>query len=58
MLDFHYDEQRDILTVEGINYSGEMFREFGIHGLELGTAFQLIERHDGAIILERLGSVH
>lgn len=40
-LKFKYDLRNDILEVEGIKYSGELFRKWGIGGMETGTFFKI-----------------
>ena len=47
-LNFSYDPVNDILTVEGIKYSGEMFRMLGFQ-LMVGGHFSLDERYDGIL---------
>lgn len=52
-LSFAYDEQRDELTVEGMKYSGQLFRAFAgtddSVGLSLHTPFIIRRREDGVI---------
>lgn len=52
MLDFSYDRARDILTVEGIKYSGEFFRCFA-ESIPLKSWFRIIERGDGVIAISK-----
>jgi hypothetical protein len=52
-LSFSYDGERDVLTVEGMAYSGQLFRAFagtddGV-GLSLHTPFIIRRRDDGVI---------
>lgn len=54
-LSFQYDAHLDILTVEGIRYSGSLFRGLGIGAI--GTAFRLTERRDGVVTLQTLEGV-
>ena len=54
MLDFSYDAEHDILTVEGLQYTGELFRSWSAHGLPLFAIFRLINRENTCITLERL----
>ena len=51
-LRFSYDAKADVLTIEGLRYSGDLFRAWG-HELRLGEHHSLIERRDGVITLER-----
>ena len=52
-LNFHYDEFTDILTVEGIRYSGRVFREWSKHGLKVNEPFFIFRRKDGVLDLGR-----
>jgi hypothetical protein len=39
-LRFEYDELADVLTVEGVNFSGDFFRAFAVHvGLTLTSRY-------------------
>ena len=51
-LEFSYNAEHDIITIEGINYSGEMFRAFG--SIKLNTPFQIISRENGSITVQQL----
>lgn len=44
---YEYDEQRDVLTVEGVQYAGELFRSFGM--LPPGTVLRIDKREDGVL---------
>lgn len=50
-LNFNYDNQTDVLTVEGIGYSGDMFRDLGFH-LMIGEKILFSSREDGVLVLE------
>jgi hypothetical protein len=57
-LSFEYDEQRDVLIVEGNKYAADLFRAFaGTLGdgtlLPLGQLFRLVRRENETIVLER-----
>ena len=45
-LQYEYDENLDIMTIEGVRYSGEFFRAFSPGGMARGTFFEL-ERLSG-----------
>ncbi len=45
-LSFAYDPEHDILTVEGVRYSGALFREWSKHGMEVGQLFMLQARSE------------
>lgn len=46
-----YDERNDILEVEGIKYSGHVFRYFGL-GTVPGSWIRIIKREDGVAVVE------
>lgn len=50
-LNYQYDAQTDVLTIEGIRYSGTLFRQLG-GLLPLHTQFVITSRGDGVIVLE------
>ena len=51
-----YDAGYDVLTVEGIRYAGDLFRQFGRFA-KPGTVFQFVERNDGVVTLVNVDSV-
>lgn len=51
-LKFSYDEESDVLTIERIRYSGELFRAFGF--APEGERFEIVERKDGIVTLRSL----
>jgi hypothetical protein len=51
-LSFSYDIERDVLTIEGLQYSGDLFREFSV-GLQLNTPFEIVKR-DNVITIHRI----
>lgn len=51
-LAYQYDEDTDVLTVEGIKYAGSVFRAFGI--APIGTTFKIVERKDGIVTVRRV----
>lgn len=53
-LDVSYDPWQDVLTVEGVRYSGTLFREFASL-LPIGQPFKIDERReDGLLVVTRL----
>lgn len=55
-LDFSYDESRDQMTIEGVRYSGALFRDLGA-GLPIGRWFRIVHRApDGNLIINAPGS--
>ena len=53
-LDFEYDELRDIMTIEGMKYSGELFKAFAEGGLPVGEHLKIIKREDGVVTFQRI----
>lgn len=52
-LKFTYNKVADIFTIEGINYSGDLFR--GLSVLPVNTKFRIVERRpDGVLVIEQL----
>lgn len=49
-LAYSYDEERDVLTVEGVAYSGHMFRSLAF--MPIGTHFQLIDRRNDTVVVK------
>jgi hypothetical protein len=52
-LQFEYDAATDILTVEGIQYDGQVFREFGFGGM-MNQTIQFRRDDRGAISLQKV----
>lgn len=50
-LEFSYDPEKDIITIEGVPYDGELFRYLG-SGKAVGSVFR-INREDGCYIFEQ-----
>ena len=48
-----YDAFRDEIVIEGIRYSGGLFREFGIRGMPVGSVFRIEHRSEGALAVYR-----
>lgn len=49
-LKFSYDTDGDVITIEGIHYSGEVFRQLG-GLLPAGEIFKLVKRSDGILTI-------
>lgn len=47
-----YDAEQDVMTIEGIRYSGELFRELGFSA-QVGQLLRVVERTDGVVTLVR-----
>lgn len=52
-LEIKYDKQEDTLTIEGIKYSGEVFRNLGFW-MPVGMKFMLVKRDNGVVTIQRL----
>lgn len=48
----HYDAERDILTVEGVKYSGAFFRELALRP-EPGRLFRIIAKEYDLVTIRR-----
>lgn len=54
-LKYSYDHELDVLTVEGVRYSGDLFRMWSDGGLAVGKLFRIVARStDGGITLQAL----
>ena len=51
-LAYQYDQDTDVLTVEGLKYAGALFREFGV--APIGTTLRIVERKDGVVTVQRV----
>ena len=45
---------KSIITIEGIKYSHDLFREWGAGGMEVGQLFRIYSRSDGCLAIERV----
>jgi hypothetical protein len=52
-LSSHYDEKDDVLVINGIRYSSDVFRQFG-GMLPVGAEFKLMNREDGVLTIQNL----
>lgn len=48
-LNIAYDSGRDVVTIEGVQYSGHLFRSLGLRGFEPGTWLRIEQRADGLL---------
>ena len=53
-LNYKYDDLKDILTIEGIKYSGEFFRALAVGGLAVGKHLKIIERKDSTFTIQEI----
>ncbi len=53
-LSIAYDARNDIVTIEGVKYSGVLFREFSASGLPVGVPFEITKRVDGVVTIRRI----
>jgi hypothetical protein len=52
-LSAHFDTPTDVLTIAGIRYHGEVFRQLG-GALPVGAEFKLVNREDGVLTIQNL----
>lgn len=52
-LNFSYDAESDCLTIEGLKYSGEIFRKLG-GAFQIGIPFILLNRKDGVVTVKAI----
>jgi hypothetical protein len=53
-LSVSWDDNREVVTIEGIKYSYHFFRELGLNGMKVGAITRIEERtEDGNIVLCR-----
>jgi hypothetical protein len=51
-LEFSYDFERDVMTIEGIQYSGDLFRCFGIRTTAPHELMRIVKREDGVLTVQ------
>lgn len=50
LLRYDYNPSTDVINIEGNDYSGQLFREWGIEGIVTNTWFKLVRGNDGQIL--------
>lgn len=45
-----YDAQNDVVTIQGVKYSGDFFRDLGVGGVAVGTILRVASRRDDGTI--------
>ena len=50
-----YKPECDMYEIEGIKYSGYLFRGFGTQGFKEGTILKIVKRSDGYLTVEKVG---
>jgi len=55
-LNIRQNVKKQVVKIEGINYHFDLFRGFGTgrSGIALNQPFQVIERKDGVIVIEKI----
>ena len=48
---FSFDESSDTFTIDGINYSGDFFKQFGLD-MPVGRWFRITRRDGGTVRIE------
>lgn len=57
-LEFDYDPTTDVMTIEGVKYSGNFFRFFAVTGPS-DQKFKIVGRKvDGALIIQKVEEGH
>jgi hypothetical protein len=51
-LNFEYDKDADVITIEGVNYSGAFFRFFANPPRD--TVFKIIQDDSGSLVIQEL----
>jgi hypothetical protein len=51
-LSYSYDEDNDVLTIEGVKYAGDIFRTLGL--APVGTTIRIEGREDGVVAVRRI----
>jgi hypothetical protein len=55
-LRFEWDGPTDTVTIEGIKYAAQLFRDLG-GILPVGRMFTVVERQDGVLTIQQLDSI-
>lgn len=50
-----YKPECDMYEIEGIKYSGYLFRGFGTQGFKEGTILKIVKRSEGYLTVEKVG---
>jgi hypothetical protein len=48
-LTYEYDEAKDVMTIEGVRYSGFLLRQLG--AIPVGKLIRIVSRDDGVLTL-------
>ena len=56
-LRIEYDFIGDVLTIEGVRYSGDLFRSFGLTPTREGFLYTIINRQDGVVTIQQVQDV-
>lgn len=51
-LTIEQDDQRDVVTINGVLYSREFFRSLGIGGLDEGRLLRIVKRDQGVLTVQ------
>lgn len=52
-LKYRYDVTKDLMTIEGLRFAGDFFRQFG-HAMPLDTPMKITVREDGFITVVQI----
>ena len=53
-LRFSYNPETDVMEIEGMRYTGSLFRSFAAGGLALETPMKIVKRDNGVITLQTI----
>ena len=53
----HFDDAAEVITIEGIRYSYDLFRAWGTKGMKTGQLFKVYSREDETITIEIIHGV-
>ena len=49
-----YNDLTDVVTIEGVKYSGDLFRAWSKGGMELNTPFQIVKHEGDCLAIQTL----
>ena len=54
-LEILLNDEIEVITIEGINYSYDFFRALSKSGLDVGKLFRILNREDGVVCIGTVG---
>lgn len=55
-LAIQYSPETDVVQIEGMKFSADLFRGLGMRGLDVGTTVKIVSRDDGVLVLETVSA--